>query len=79
MLIFNGILVTIAIQLYVKAFQLDKAGRTATLWFFAIVVGYAFDIVVYKYQMQTVEILGSLIIIAASAMMFVFKFKRYSD
>jgi drug/metabolite transporter (DMT)-like permease len=51
LLIGNGVLVTVAIQLYIKAFQLDKAGRAASLWFLAIVVGYIFDITVYKYQM----------------------------
>ncbi len=79
LLIGNGVLVTIAIQLYIKAFQLDKAGRASSLWFLAIVVGYAFDITVYKYQMQTIEILGSLVIVGASTMMFVLKFKKYSD
>ena len=79
LLIGNGVLVTIAIQLYIKAFQLDKAGRSSSLWFLAIVVGYAFDIIVYKYQMQTIEIVGSLVIIGASMMMFVLKFKKYSD
>jgi drug/metabolite transporter (DMT)-like permease len=79
LLIGNGVLVTIAIQFYVKAFQLDKAGRSSSLWFLAIVVGYAFDIIVYKYQMQTIEIVGSLVIVGASMMMFVLKFKKYSD
>ena len=79
LLIWNGLLVAVGCLLYVKAFALDKAGRASSLWFLAIVVGYIFDILIFNYEMQVFEVMGSLIIIASSALVFIFKLYKYSD
>jgi succinate dehydrogenase / fumarate reductase flavoprotein subunit len=31
--------------------ELDKAGRAASLWFLAIVIGYLFDVIIFRYKM----------------------------
>jgi drug/metabolite transporter (DMT)-like permease len=51
LLVLNGFLVSTGGYLYFKAFHLDKAGRASSLWFLAIVVGYAFDMVLLGYKM----------------------------
>jgi uncharacterized membrane protein len=75
----NGLMVTVAMNLYIKAFQLDKAGRASSLWFLAIVIEYTFDIIIFNYHMQLFEILGSLIIVTCSMMVFIFKIYKYSS
>jgi drug/metabolite transporter (DMT)-like permease len=78
LLLGNGLLITLSMYLYIKAFQLDKAGRASSLWFLSIVVGYAFDILIFNYEMQSFEVIGSLVIVSSSTIVFLFKIYNYS-
>lgn len=75
----NGVVITVATQCYIKAFQLDKAGRASSLWFLAIVVGYAMDIAFFSYQLEWHEVIGSMIIVGCSLMVFVLKLRSNTD
>ncbi len=49
LLIGNGVFITGGNLFYYQSFKYDKAGRTSSLWFLAIVVGYIFDIIFFNY------------------------------
>jgi drug/metabolite transporter (DMT)-like permease len=64
---------------FIRAFQLDKAGRTAGLNFLQIIFGYLSDIVIFNYQMVWYEVVGASIVIISSIVVFLFKFFNYSN
>lgn len=58
---------------FIKAFQLDKAGRAASLNFLQIIFGYLADVAFFQYHLEWFEWLGATVIVACSVMVFVFK------
>lgn len=54
--------------------QVDKASRAAGLTFTAIVMGYTMDVAIFDYQMSFWEIIGAVIIVGGSAMIFALKY-----
>ncbi len=56
------------------AMQLDKASRAAGLTFTSIVMGYTIDVFLFDYHMCLMEIIGAVIIIGGSAMIFALKY-----
>jgi drug/metabolite transporter (DMT)-like permease len=58
---------------FIIAFQLDKAGRAASLNFLQIIFGYCSDILFFGYEMHWYEWAGSAVIVACSLMVFVLK------
>jgi hypothetical protein len=50
LMILNGLVNSLAQIMFIKAFQIDKAGRAAGLQFLSIVFGYASDALIFKYS-----------------------------
>ncbi len=59
---------------FIIAMQVDKASRAAGLTFTAIVMGYTMDVAIFDYHMSLWEIIGAVIIVGGSAMIFALKY-----
>ena len=79
LLVFTGVFRSFCMLLFIRAFQLDKAGRTAGLNFLQIIFGYVADMTIFGYSMQWFEILGASLIIISSIVVFLFKYFNYSN
>jgi drug/metabolite transporter (DMT)-like permease len=79
MLIMMGLVRSVSMILFVKAFQLDKAGRAASLNFVQIIFGYSFDVGVFGYQMRWFEVVGATVIVACSVMVFIIKIYKVKE
>lgn len=79
LLFLSGFVRSMGMIFFIKAFQLDKAGRAAGLNFIQIISGYTADMIFFGYQMQVHEIIGASIIVVCSVMVFVLKARGYSD
>ena len=75
----NGVLQTLTQMLWIKALQLDKAGRAASIMFLGIVIGYLTDYFVFNYDMQIHEYIGAGLIVTCSGLVFALKIIKYSD
>jgi drug/metabolite transporter (DMT)-like permease len=49
LLVFTGVCRSFSMLLFIRAFQLDKAGRTAGLNFLQIIFGYLADMIIFDY------------------------------
>ncbi|TNV77064.1 hypothetical protein FGO68_gene17032 [Halteria grandinella] len=78
MLTVNGLVQTFAQLMFVRSFQLVKAGRVAGLQFLSIVMGYLGDAIFFGYSIKAFEWAGAGIIIVCSAVMFGMKLFNYS-
>ncbi|TNV77650.1 hypothetical protein FGO68_gene15314 [Halteria grandinella] len=78
-LILNGLLQAIMQLLWIKSLHLDKAGRSASLIFLSIVMGYIADYLFFGYHMQWFEIVGAGMIVATSVVVFGMKLYGYSN
>ncbi len=74
-----GVCRSFSMLLFIRACQLDKAGRTAGLNFLQIIFGYLADTLIFGYSMQWFDILGASVIIASSITVFLFKYLNYSN
>jgi len=79
LLLLTGVTRAFSMLFFIRAFQLDKAGRTAGLNFLLIIFGYLADISIFSYSMQWFEILGASVIIISSVIVFLFKYLNYSN
>jgi drug/metabolite transporter (DMT)-like permease len=79
LLFLSGFIRSMGMIFFIKAFQLDKAGRAAGLNFLQIITGYTADMIFFGYSMQAYEMIGATIIVGCSVMVFVLKAKGYSD
>ena len=79
LLVLTGVCRSFSMLLFIRAFQLDKAGRTAGLNFLQIIFGYLADMTIFGYSMQWFEILGASVIIISSVIVFLFKYFNYSN
>lgn len=61
------------------AYQLDKAGRVATLNFLLIIFGYILDILFFGYSMALYEVIGASIIVICSGIVFLIKIYKFTD
>jgi drug/metabolite transporter (DMT)-like permease len=74
-----GLIRSLGMIFFIRAFQLDKAGRTAGLNFLQIITGYSADMIFFGYSMRSYEIVGASVIVGCSVMVFVLKARGYSD
>jgi drug/metabolite transporter (DMT)-like permease len=79
MLLLSGLVRSFGMLFYVRAFQLDKAGRAASLNFLQIIFGYSFDVALFGYGLRWFEVAGTLVIAACSVMVFVIKIFKVRD
>lgn len=79
LLILSGLVRSFGMLFFIKAFQIDKAGRVAGLNFLQIIFGYTSDVIFFSYDLHGFEILGSSIIIICSISVFMLKIYNYSD
>lgn len=63
----------------ILAYQLDKAGRVATLNFLLIIFGYILDMLFFGYSMALYEVIGASIIVICSAIVFILKIYKFTD
>ncbi|CDW88745.1 membrane protein [Stylonychia lemnae] len=70
-----GILTTASNQLKIVALSKDKAGRIASLQFLEVFFSYCCDYFLYSIQIQMLEMLGAVLIVACSIAMLIFKIK----
>jgi drug/metabolite transporter (DMT)-like permease len=73
LMLLNGLMRSLSQFFFIIAFQLDKAGRAASLNFLQIIFGYCSDILFFGYEMHWHEWAGSAVIVACSLMVFVLK------
>ncbi len=78
LLVLTGIIRSAGMIFFVLAFQLDKAGRSASLNFLQVLFGYLIDVVFFGYGMEIYEIAGALIIVVCSALVFLLKVYKVS-
>jgi uncharacterized membrane protein len=78
-LILTGIFSSAQMLFFIRASQLEKAGRGAGLNFLSIILGYLSDLLFFGYSMSISEIIGALVIVGCSIMIFVLKIYKYSD
>jgi drug/metabolite transporter (DMT)-like permease len=74
-----GLIRSMGMIFFIRAFQLDKAGRSAGLNFLQIITGYTADMIFFGYSMRAYEMVGASIIVGCSVIVFVLKAKGYSD
>ena len=79
LLFLSGLVRSMGMIFFIKAFQLDKAGRAAGLNFLQIITGYSSDMIFFDYSMQVFELIVASVIIICSVMVFVLKAKGYSE
>jgi len=65
--------------LWIKALQLDKAGRCASMTMLNIVFAYAFDILFFSYSISLIELSGAALIVGCSALVFILKLYVYKE
>ena len=70
----NGAVMFLCQIWFIIAMQVDKASRAAGLTFTAIVMGYTMDVAIFDYHMSLWEIIGAVIIVGGSAMIFALKY-----
>ncbi|CDW71237.1 integral membrane protein duf6 containing protein [Stylonychia lemnae] len=70
-----GILTTASNQLKIVALSIDKAGRIASLQFLEVFFSYCCDFFIYSIQIQLLEMLGAVLIVACSIAMLILKIK----
>lgn len=58
---------------YSKAYQLEKAARVAALSYLNIVIGFMWDVLYFKTQLQWHHVIGSIIISGTLACIVIFK------
>lgn len=75
LLMLTGVARTFSMLLVILAYQLDNAGRTASLNFLLIIFGYIQDTLFFGYSMESYEYIGAGIIAMCSVMVFVFKLR----
>lgn len=78
LIVLNGLLQAAMQICWINSLYLDKAGRASSLMFLGIVLGYFSDYNTFDYQMSMMEVIGALIIVVSSCLMFVFKITKYS-
>ena len=71
LLLINGIVNSFAQLSFVRAFQLAKAARVSSLQFSSIVFGYAGDMLFFSYSLKFWEVLGSVVVVGSSMLMFI--------
>lgn len=79
LLMLSGVVRSMGMVFFVLAFQLDKAGRSASLNFLQIIFGYLMDISFFGYAMEGYEIAGTLIIVTCSVLVFLIKIYKVQD
>ena len=79
LVVMTGVCRSFSMLFFIRAFQLDKAGRTAGLNFLQIIFGYLADTLIFSYHMQWFELLGASVIIISSIAVFLFKYLNYSN
>lgn len=79
LLMLTGVVRSMAMVFFVLAFQLDKAGRSASLNFLQIIFGYLMDVSFFAYAMEGYEIAGTLIIVTCSVLVFIIKIYKVRD
>ena len=78
-LLIAGVFSSAQMLFFIRASQLEKAGRGAGFNFLSIILGYMSDVLFFGYSMSIYEILGALVIVACSVMIFILKIYKYSD
>ena len=79
LLMFTGVVRSLGMIFFVLAFQLDKAGRSASLNFLQVIFGYMFDMMFFGYVMEGYEVLGTSIIGVCSVMVFLIKIYKVRE
>ena len=79
LLMFTGVVRSLGMIFFVLAFQLDKAGRSASLNFLQVIFGYLFDMMFFGYVMEGYEMIGTSIIVVCSVMVFLIKIYKVKE
>jgi uncharacterized membrane protein len=74
-----GLLTCISNQLLIYAFTLDKVGRIHGLFFLLVAMGYLEDLVLYNKSVSILEILGTILIIGCSTVVFLLRYFKISN
>ena len=57
----------------VVSLTMDKAGRLHSMFFLLVFLGYLADVVLFHYKINALELIGAIIIITGSILIFVMK------